>query len=128
VPPFAPLSNDLQWALDLVGPLAARSSEVAAFVYLDPKWRLLGMRHSASPQTDTITLAIRDIARDALSYEAHYLLMAHNHPSGDATPSRDDIAFTLRLARTLDAIGVMLVDHLIVSPNATTSFRQTGLL
>ena len=54
--------------------------------------------------------------------------MAHNHPSGDATPSRDDLAFTRRLARTLDAVGATLVDHLIVSADATTSLRREGLL
>lgn len=86
------------------------------------------MRHSASRDADSITVAIRTVMRDALSYDAHFLVMAHNHPSGDATPSRDDILFTRRLARVLDAIGVTLVDHLIVSANATSSFRQAGLL
>ncbi|MBN8807898.1 MAG: DNA repair protein [Sphingomonas sp.] len=128
MPPAASSSRDLQWALDLFAPLARRSSEAAAFVYLDPKWRMVGMRHSASRDADSITVAIRTVMRDALSYDAHFLVMAHNHPSGDATPSRDDILFTRRLARVLDAIGVTLVDHLIVSANATSSFRQAGLL
>jgi DNA repair protein RadC len=126
--PTSATPADLQWALDLVGPLAARPSEVAAFVFLDPEWRLLGMRHSVSPHADMVTVTLRDVARDALSYDARYMLMAHNHPSGNATPSRDDIAFTRRLARMLEAIDVTLVDHLIVSADATTSFRQTGLL
>lgn len=120
--------RDLAWALGLVAPLADQAREAVAFVYLDPQWSLLGLRNQPSPRADAVTVAIRDVVRDALSYDARYVLMAHNHPSGDATPSRDDIAFTRRLARTLEAIDVTLVDHLVVSANASASFRQLGLL
>lgn len=121
-------SRDFAWARELVGPLSDQRREVAAFVYLDPEWRLVGLRHHPSPAADAATIVVRDVVRDALAHDARYVLMAHNHPSGDATPSRDDIAVTRRLARTLDAIDVTLIDHLVVSANATTSFRQLGLL
>ena len=126
--PKSDVSTDLSWAIDLVGPIAREPSEVAAFVYLDPEWRLVGLRHCPSPRTDTVVMPIREVVRDALSYDARYVLMAHNHPSGDATPSRADLAYTRRLARTLEAIGVSLLDHIVLSANAATSFRQTGLL
>lgn len=128
MPPSATLARDLPAAIALFAPLATRRSEAAAFVYLDPNWRLLGMRHGVSPRADAITLTIRHVMRDALVYDAHFLLMAHNHPSGDPTPSRDDIVLTRRLTRALDAIGVALVDHLIVSATGAASFRQRGLL
>jgi DNA repair protein RadC len=54
--------------------------------------------------------------------------MAHNHPSGDPTPSAADRDMTRLLARTLGALDIRLLDHLIVTLSGTTSFRRLGLL
>ena len=98
------------------------------FAYLDPEWRILGTRHCHSGFRDEVAIALRDVVIDALAFDATAVAMAHNHPSGDPTPSAADYAVTRRLARTLDAIGVRLIDHVIVSANGSDSFRARGLL
>jgi DNA repair protein RadC len=120
--------RDRETALRLFAPIAHLTQEVAVFAYLDPEWRLLGMRHRPSGTRHTAVVPVREIMRDILAFEARRVLMAHNHPCGDPSPSRDDIAATRRLARTLDTIGVTLVDHLILAGTRSASLREAGLL
>lgn len=119
---------DLDAARALFASLANERTEVAGFAYLDPKWRLLGLRHARSQAVDIIDVPLRAIAADALAFDATGLVMAHNHPSGDASPSAADLDVTKRLARALDALGVRLVDHLVLAGDSVTSFRALGLL
>ena len=126
--PQQPEIRDRDWACRLFAKIAGEPREVIAFAYFDPEWRYLGTRHCASTDHATATVPIREVARDVLSLEAQLVLMAHNHPSGDHRPSEDDLAVTARLARTLDAIGVRLVDHLILGRDGCTSLREEGYL
>lgn len=123
-----PVVRDRDWACRLFAGISAERNEVAALVYFDPDWRYLGMRHCASSDPGGVTVPIRDIARDVLSLDARLVVMAHNHPGGDHRPSQDDLTVTSRLARTLDAIGVRLVDHLILGRHGCTSLRDEGYL
>ena len=119
---------DPQAAERLFAPLAGEDVEVLAFVYLDRDQRVLGMRQSRSASHHTHDVPVRDIVIDALGFGAVGVVMAHNHPSGDATPSVADREATRRVARALDALGVRLLDHLVVTRNGATSFRTMGLL
>jgi len=112
----------------LFAPLALEALEVAAFAYLAADQRVLGMRHARGGSVDHLALPIRAVAIDALAFDAAGVVMAHNHPSGDATPSAADRDATRLLARTLAALDIRLLDHLIVTLNRTTSFRHLGLL
>ena len=126
--PEQPAIRDADWARQLFASLASEPREVVAFAYFDPDWRYLGTRHCGPDGGTTATVPIREVARDVLSLDARLVLMAHNHPSGDHRPSTDDLAVTARLSRTLDAIGVRLVDHLIIGRNGCTSLRDEGHL
>lgn len=108
--------------------LAEEREEVAAFAYLAGDQRLLALRHARGGSTDRLELPFRDIAADVLALDPRAVLMAHNHPSGDPTPSNADREATRMLARLLGPLGVRLVDHLVVAPGGTTSFRTLGLL
>jgi DNA repair protein RadC len=112
----------------LFAPLLRHPFEIVAFAYLDPQWRLLGARHSVGGMIGAITVPIRAVAADALVFDAAAVVMAHNHPSGDATPSAADRSMTKRLARMLDALGICLFDHLVITGDVVTSFRALGLL
>ncbi|HEU4961177.1 MAG TPA: JAB domain-containing protein [Sphingomonas sp.] len=112
----------------LFAPIAAEPVEVAAFAYLDPEWRLLGMRLSRSESAIALDVPIRALAADVLAFDCARVVMAHNHPSGDAAPSGADRALTKRLAVTLDTLGVELFDHLVLAGDTTISFRALGLL
>jgi len=112
----------------LFAPLAAEPVEVAAFAYFDPEWRLLGLRHARSASSSALDVPMRAVATDVLALDCARVVMAHNHPSGDASPSIADRAATRRLARALDALGVQLVDHLVLAGEQVASFRALGLL
>jgi DNA repair protein RadC len=72
------------------------------------------------------------LARDAfvpmVRHGAHAFAIAHNHPSGDHTPSREDVLFTNALSRSAAILGLPLVDHLVVARNGFTSFLDAGLM
>ena len=115
-------------AAQLFVPIAGAPGEIAVFAYLDPEWRLLGSRHIRSTRPDTVTIPLRTVVADALAFDAAAVAMAHNHPSGDPTPSAEDHALTRRLARALAAVGVRLVEHVVLSTRGSASFRQRGWL
>ncbi len=70
----------------------------------------------------------REVVMRALHYHAHAVVLAHNHPSGEPTPSPADIAMTSRLAAALGLVDISVLDHVIVSASAATSMAELGLL
>lgn len=86
------------------------------------------MRHARSLSVAVLDVPMRAVATDVLAFDCARVVMAHNHPSGDARPSDLDRALTKRLARALDALGVELFDHLVFAGERVTSFRALGLL
>jgi DNA repair protein RadC len=120
--------TDADAALALFVDLAEEAVEVAAFAYLAGDQRLLGLRHVRTGSIDRLELPFREVVADILALDARAVVMAHNHPSGDPTPSAADREVTGMLARVLDALGVRLVDHLVVAAAGVTSFRLLGLL
>jgi len=107
--------------------VAGEQIEVAAFAYCDRAGRVLGLRH-ARGAADAIDLPVRRVAIDALSLDAAVVVMAHNHPHGEAWPSRADRDATRRLADALRTFGVRLHEHLVVGAGGAWSFRAAGLL
>jgi len=116
------------YLVHLFAPIACATIEIAAFAYLDSTGRVLGLRHISADDPRRIELSIRAIVRDALAFGADQVAMAHNHPSGDAEPSHDDLAVTRRIATVLNALGIRLVDHLVFGRSTFTSLRARGLL
>lgn len=112
----------------LFAPLLDTVHETAAFVFLDGEQRVLGILQLSIDAPDRVGLPIRAIAREALMLDAAAVVMAHNHPSGDATPSAADRETTRRIAHALDGLCIRLVDHLVITREGVTSFRSLGLL
>lgn len=107
--------------------IAASTVEIAVVGFLDPNWRLLAeIRFTGGRRS--VTPSIREIVRDALAVDAVAAVLVHSHPGGDPAPSAADLAFTRRLATTLRAIDVTLVDHLILAGDAAISLRERGML
>lgn len=124
-----PAIADPHAARALFAGLADAALEVGAFAYLGRDLRLLGMRHVASPHRAALDVPVRSVVADALAFDAAALVMGHNHPSGEPTPSPADRALTRQLLRALDAVGVRLLDHLVLARGGTsTSFRALGWL
>jgi len=70
----------------------------------------------------------REVVKRALDLSASAIIMAHNHPSGDPTPSQGDIAMTKEVKEAGEKLGITLHDHIVVGRNGTSSFKSLGLL
>lgn len=70
----------------------------------------------------------REVFRGAISNGAMAIIVAHNHPSGDPTPSRDDLALTARLRDVGELVGIRLLDHVVVAEQGFVSHAERGLL
>jgi len=94
---------------------------------LDGRHRLI--RHEMVSQ-GTLTASLvhpREVFRPALRESAAALLLVHNHPSGDPTPSAEDREVTARLVRAGDLLGIPVLDHVVVAERGWTSLRESGL-
>ena len=94
-------------------------------------WKVVRPAAQSCPERgDSVDLPIREVARDAIVFDAVRVVMAHNHPSGDPAPSRADIArHPPARACALDALGVTLyAEHVILSEHGFTSLRAEGVL
>jgi DNA repair protein RadC len=116
-------------AAALVMPLfTGLDRERCLLVALDVKHRLLDVGTVSVGTVDHTFMAPREIYRDALLQGAAAIFVAHNHPSGDPTPSPDDRQVTRRLAHAGATLGVELLDHLVVTDSAWTSLARLGAL
>ncbi len=110
----------------------ARSARVQVeqfrVLFLDKKSRIIKDEIIQQGTIDTTAVYPREIIKRALNYGASGMVLAHNHPSGDITPSLDDIELTRTLKRIAEELGMTLHDHIIVSREGHTSFKSRGLL
>ena len=108
--------------------LAGRDREHCLLVSLDVKHRLLGVSTVSVGSVDHTFMGPREVFREALLIGASAVFLAHNHPSGDPTPSSDDRQVTRRLAAAGTTLGVDLLDHLVVGDPAGVSLARLGVL
>ena len=125
--PSVPVLSDTNAAAALVAALADAPVEIVEALYIDPKWRLCGKRRFTGTVGD-VAVSVRSLVEGAFAANAAYVILAHNHPSGDAEPSKGDLVFTRRLADALALLEMPLADHLIVGRGEITSMRARGLL
>ena len=97
-------------------------------LFLDRKNCLIADEEQARGTVDHVPVYPREVAKRALDLNASALILVHNHPSGDPTPSASDIDMTGRINQALTPLGVVLHDHLIIGSDAELSFRSEGLL
>jgi len=93
-------------------------------IFSDSKNRYLGQKLISQGILNATLIHPRDIFREALQHNAHALLVAHNHPSGDPQPSSEDLETTRRLIRCGTLMQIELLDHVIVGRNAYVSLRE----
>jgi DNA repair protein RadC len=113
----------------LVRLIGSEAVEVCGLLCLSVRWEVLAYHELSRGTLDATIIHPRDVLRTALLANARAVIIGHNHPSGEVSPSRNDSLITERLARAAEIIGVQLVDHLIVSAAGRHfSFREAGLL
>ncbi len=124
-----PLLSSWDRLLDyLTASMARERVEQFRVLYLDNKNRLIADEVQARGTINHTPVYPREVVKRALELHAAAIILAHNHPSGDPAPSRDDIAMTQEMVRAAEALGVVLHDHVIVGNGRTVSFRAEGLL
>jgi DNA repair protein RadC len=91
---------------------------------LDSKCRLIADTVLSVGTVNASLVTPREVFAEALRHNAVFIILLHNHPSGDATPSRNDLMVTERVAKAGELIGVQLVDHIIIGDNVYTSLKE----
>ena len=124
-----PIVRTARHAAELAGPiLTGLREEKLLVLHLDLERRLLGIVEGRLEGEAELSLPIRTIVADALRFDSVGLILAHNHPSGDESPSAADVDGTKRLAAVLGELGIGLHDHLVFGAGRISSFRMLGLL
>ena len=95
-------------------------------IYLDAKKRVIDSKLLFVGTVNHSMVHPRDIFKEAYKLNAAFIICVHNHPSGDVSPSLDDINVTKRIYEIGNLMGIKLVDHIIVSENNYYSFLENG--
>ena len=108
--------------------MAHRETEQFRILYLDRKNVLIADEEQARGTVDHVPVYPREVVKRALELNASALILVHNHPSGDPTPSDSDIAMTAQVQDAATVLGITLHDHLIIGKSRELSFRAAGYL
>lgn len=102
--------------------------EVVVALMLSTKQEIIGINTVSIGILDQSLVHPREVFKPALLMNAAAIILAHNHPSADTTPSVEDRTVSLRIAEAGKVLGVELLDHLIIGPKSFTSLRAAGVL
>jgi DNA repair protein RadC len=108
--------------------MAHRETEQFRILFLDRKNVLIADEEQSQGTVDHVPVYPREVVKRALELNASALILVHNHPSGDPTPSEADIAMTAQIQEAAAVLGITLHDHLIVGKSREVSFRALRYL
>jgi DNA repair protein RadC len=102
--------------------------EQFGLLMLDTRYRLLRMKIISVGSVDTTVVHPREVFREAIAASATCIVLFHNHPSGDPTPSQDDFLLTTRMINAGDIMGIAVADHVILADQRYYSMVEAGQL
>ncbi|THE38940.1 hypothetical protein DJ535_10240 [Citrobacter murliniae] len=108
--------------------MAGLEHEEFMVLYLNQQNQLIAHETLFTGSISSTEVHPREVVKRALYFNAAAVILAHNHPSGDTTPSQDDKAVTQRLVQALQLVDIRVPDHLIVGGTQILSFAEHGLL
>jgi DNA repair protein RadC len=108
--------------------MAYRETEQFRILFLDNRNVLIADEEQARGTVNHVPVYPREVAKRALELNATAVILVHNHPSGDPTPSRADIDMTAEIELACQAIGVAVHDHVVIGRATDASFRSLGLI
>jgi DNA repair protein RadC len=120
------LSSPRQLAALLLPQFGSASVEQFGIVMLDTKHRLIRIKVVSIGSLDSTVVHPREVFREAASASAAAIVLFHNHPSGDPTPSEDDLVLTTRMVSAGGVMGIDVVDHLILADQRYFSLVESG--
>ena len=110
----------------LVPRFYGRENETVFLLCLDAKCKVLGCKLVGEGSVNSANIPIRRVVEIALNSNATTVILAHNHPSGLALPSDEDVETTIRVAKAMEAVEITLADHNVVADNDYVSMVQSG--
>ncbi|MFO7819919.1 MAG: DNA repair protein RadC [Halanaerobacter sp.] len=117
-------SDVAQILIPRLGNLQQEKFEV---VLLNTKHKIIGIKEISRGSLNSSVVHPREVFRIAIKRSSAAIIVAHNHPSGDTTPSQQDIELTKRLAKTGDIVGIDLLDHLVIAHQDYSSLKEDDL-
>ena len=108
--------------------MAFRQTEAFRVLFLDRKNALLGDEELAQGTVGHVPVYPREVARRALELNASAIILVHNHPSGDPTPSSEDVEMTEAIVRACGALEIVVHDHIVIGAQGEASLRSLGLM
>ncbi|WP_116089725.1 RadC family protein [Sphingomonas crusticola] len=108
--------------------MAHRMTESARVLHLNSRNLLIRDELVSEGSIDQAAIYVREVARRALELGSAAIILVHNHPSGDPSPSRQDIALTKDIVTALKPLGIQVHDHVIVGASGHASLRALGLI
>ncbi len=124
-----PILSSWQSLLDyLRADMAHLTTERVRVLYLNSKNMLIRDEITGEGSIDQVPIYVREVIRRALDLGAAAVILVHNHPSGDSSPSRQDITLTREIIDAGKRLGVNVHDHIIIGKNGFSSMRSSGLL
>ena len=115
------IKEPLDLARIMMEELRFQKREIAKIVILNNKNEIIKMKDIAVGGTNFANITIKDILEEPIKMGAPKIILVHNHPSGDANPSEQDIIFTNQLYDVTALLGIQLVDHLVIGNQTYTS-------
>ena len=110
----------------LVPRFFGRTKETIFLLCLDAKCKVLCCKEIGEGSVNSASISVRKVVETALAANATTVILAHNHPSGIAVPSREDVLTTRQLAMALGAMDMILVDHIVAADDDFVSMVQSG--
>lgn len=106
--------------------LRHKKQEFMKLLLLNTKSRLISEKDISMGTVNAAIISPREVFVEALKMNAVYIILLHNHPSGDPTPSIEDVQLTMRVREAGNLVGVELLDHIIIGDNCYTSLKEKG--
>ncbi|MDQ3169959.1 MAG: DNA repair protein RadC, partial [Acidobacteriota bacterium] len=124
-PQFATPRDVAEYLLPLFGTYPVERFGV---LLLDTRHRLVRTRILSVGSLDASVVHPREVFREAILAGAAAVVLFHNHPSGDPSPSRDDLSLTRRLTTAGDIVGIAVIDHVVLADSRYASMKELGRL
>lgn len=123
-----PITDERQAIKVVTHILNGLEQEVLLVLHIDSKNRLMSYHEAGRGSAVHVSCSPKEIFRTAILAGAAGIILAHNHPSGVSNPSREDVAFTDRISKGCELLGIHLLDHVIVADSGAYSFLASHLL
>lgn len=128
VDPGAELQSPKAAAVFLAAAIGIEAVEVFVALFLSTRRTLLCIHEVGRGRIDSTPAAPRDVFKAGLLANAACVIVAHNHPSGDPSPSPEDIVLTRRLIDGGHLLGIPVLDHIVIGHGRYFSFKESGIL